>query len=111
MADANQPTWQFDNTFIPNYTPNNLKWYEKDGLETWYRQNKCNEFLSNTKELFQKRKIVNFVHYPEHFQEQIYCSIFCNSNRKDMHIQKETIKEHFQNKNVSVGRGRFLKTN
>ena len=132
MAEANQPTWQFDNTFIPNYTPNNLKWYEKDGLETWYRQNKCNEFLSNTKELFPKRKIVNFdiitndvkendlkqyqtidydeiKHHPEHLQEQIYCSIFCNSNTKDMHIQKETIKEHFQNKNVSFGRGRFLK--
>ena len=34
MAEANQLTWEVDNTFIPRYTPNNLKWYEKDGLET-----------------------------------------------------------------------------
>ena len=52
MAESNQLTWEVDNTFIPKYTPNNLKWYGKDGLETWYRQNKCNEFLNNTDEYF-----------------------------------------------------------
>ena len=40
MAESNQLTWEVENTFVPKYTPNNLKWYEKDGLETWYRQNK-----------------------------------------------------------------------
>ena len=44
-------------------------------------------------------------HYSPHLQEQICSSIFRNSNRKDMHIQKETIKEHFINKKVCVGRG------
>ena len=29
--------------------------------------------------------------YPSHLQEQICLSIFRNSNRKDMHIKKETI--------------------
>ena len=52
MAESNQLTWEVDKNFIPKYMPNNLKWFEKDGLETWYRQNKCNDFL--------KIKIVNF---------------------------------------------------
>ena len=37
--------FEFDNTFIPPFVSNELKWYERDGLETWYRQNKCQEFL------------------------------------------------------------------
>ena len=128
MAEANQLTWEADNTFIPKHTPNNLKWYEKDGLETWYRQNKCNEFLSNTDNYFQKIRIANFdiiknkveehklkqyqtidheeiKHYPPHLQEQTCSSIFHNSNQKNMHIQKETIKKHFINKKVCVERG------
>ena len=52
MAESNQLTWDVDKTFIPKYTPNNLKCYEKDGLETWYMQNKCNEILNNTGKLF-----------------------------------------------------------
>ena len=105
---------------------------KKMGLETWYRQNKCNEFLNNTDEYFAKMKVVTFdiikngvkedtlkqyqtidhdeiKQYPTHLQEQISSSIFRNSNRKDMHIKKETIKEHFQNKKVSAERGQFLK--
>ena len=34
-----------DNRFIPTYSPNDLQWYEKDGFDTWYLQNKCNDFL------------------------------------------------------------------
>ena len=105
---------------------------KKIGLETWYRQNKFNGFLNNTDEYFAKMKVVTFdiikngvkedtlkqyqtidhdeiKQYPTHLQEQISSSIFRNSNRKDMHIKKETIKEHFQNKKVSAGRGQFLK--
>ena len=37
-----------DNVFIPKYVPNNLKWYERDGFDTWYLQNKCIEFLEDT---------------------------------------------------------------
>ena len=40
--------WRANNEFIPKYVPNNLKWYERDGLGTWYLQNKCNEFLEDT---------------------------------------------------------------
>ena len=60
MAESNDLTLEMDNVFIPKYVPDNLKWYEKDGLETWCRKNKCEEFLSNTDLHFKKRKIVNF---------------------------------------------------
>ena len=49
-----------DNTFIPKYVPDNLKWYEKDGLDTWYLKNKCDDFLMNTDEHFENMHIVNF---------------------------------------------------
>ena len=52
-------TWQYDNTFIPTYIPDNLKWFECDGLETWYRKNNCNEFLEDTDSHFRSRLIVN----------------------------------------------------
>ena len=35
-------------TVIPKYIPKNLKWYERDGLETWYLEGKCNDFLEDT---------------------------------------------------------------
>ena len=60
MAESNDLTWETDNVFIPKYVPDNLKWHEKDELETWYRKNRCEEFLSNTDLHFKNRKIVNF---------------------------------------------------
>ena len=48
-------------------------------------------------------------HYPWHLQEQICSSIFRNSHRQEVHIQKKKIKEHFVNKKVGVERGKFLK--
>ena len=60
MAESNDLTWEMDNAFIPKYVTDNLKWDEKDGLETWYRKNKCGELLSNTDLHFKNRKIVNF---------------------------------------------------
>ena len=131
MAESNQLTWEVDNTFIPKYTPNNLKWYKKDGLGTCYRQNKCNEFLNNTDECFKKMKITNFdiIKYEAtedemkqyqkynmkklnniNLQEQICSSIFRYSHCQEMHIKKKkTMKQHFVNKKVYVGRVKFLK--
>ena len=43
-----ESTWRADNVFIPKYVPNNSKWYKRDGLDTWYLQNKCIEFLEDT---------------------------------------------------------------
>ena len=53
-------TWKFDNTFAPKFIPDNLKWYERDGLETWYQRNKCSEFLEDTDSHFKNMKILNF---------------------------------------------------
>ena len=88
--------------------------------------------MSKTDLQFQNRKNVNFdsikndldkkklqqnqtidhdeiKNYPPHFQDQIRSSIFRNSTRSYMNIQKETIKEHFTNEKIPTGHGRFLK--
>ena len=130
MAESSDMTWKLDNKFIPIYQ--DLKWFERDRLETWYRSNKCEEFLENTDFHFKNRKIINFdmikndisddktkqyqqtdhdeiERYPKYFQEQIMSSIFGNENKKDMNIKKRTAHEHFSNKKKAVGRGKFLK--
>ena len=117
-SSKNDLTWQVDSKFIPKYIPNDLKWYKKDGLDTWYLKNKCDNFINNTYTYFEKFKITNFdlikndvskdvkkqyqtldhdeiKHYPPHLQEQICSSIFQNAHRKDLHIPKQTIDEHF----------------
>ena len=60
MAESTDLTWKVDNTFVPPFVSNDLKWFERDGLETWYRRNKCEEFLQDTDSHFKNRKIVNF---------------------------------------------------
>ena len=35
--------------------------------------------------------------------------MFQNINRNDLHVNNQTIKEHFFNKNKSIGRGKFFK--
>ena len=133
MAESTDLTWKVDNTFVPPFVSNDLKWFERDGLETWYRRNKCEEFLQDTDSHFKNRKIVNFdmikneasdtkikqyqqidhdeiKKYPIEYQQQITSSIFRNANRKDMYIEKRTINEHFNNKKISgYGRGKFIK--
>ena len=102
---------KFDNKFIPKYVPDDLKWNERDGLDTWYLQSKCADFINNTDEHFKQMKITNFdmirndvskdkikqyqtldyqeiMHYPPQLRDQICSSIFRNANRKDMHIKK-----------------------
>ena len=37
-----------------------LSRFEGDGLETWYRKSKCDEFLADTDSHFEKTKIINF---------------------------------------------------
>ena len=50
----------YTNTYIPEYVPNNLKWYERGGLDTWYKKNKCDEFLEDTDRYFHTTQIINF---------------------------------------------------
>ena len=130
MAKSNDLTWEADNNFIPKYIPGDLKWYEKDGLDTWYLRNKCEDFLKKTNLHFAKRKVINFdmiknevggetkkqyqtidngekKQYPVEYQEQICSSVFRNASRKDMFVEKNTVNEHFLNKRNHTGRGRF----
>ena len=83
----------------------------------------------DTDEHFKKMKIVNFdmiksevsqvklkqyhlidhqeiMQYPPRICEEIFSSIFRNSNRKDMHITKLIVNENFKNTNKTVGTGR-----
>ena len=60
ITSKNDLTWEVDNKFIPKFLPNDLKWYERDGLDTWQLQNKCNEFINNTDSYFKRIKITNF---------------------------------------------------
>ena len=41
-------TGKLDNEFIPKYISSDLKWYERDGLDTWYLEEKCKGFLEDT---------------------------------------------------------------
>ena len=127
--------WKVDNTFVPKFIPDNLKWYECDGLETWYLRNKCSEFLEDTNSHFKNRKIVNFdiinngekmakqtlmqyrtinhdeiKKYPEKEEEQIMSSVFRNASRKDVIIEKRTIDTHFNRTFLPPkGPGKFIK--
>ena len=102
---------KFNNKFIPKYVSDDLKWSERDGLDTCYLQNKCNDFLNDADKDFKQMKIINFdmiknnvsteklkqyqtldhhevMHYPPRLREQICSSKFRKANEKDMHIKK-----------------------
>ena len=48
------------NTYVPQYVSDNLKWYERDSLLTWYNQCKCQDFLRYSDAHFKETKLVNF---------------------------------------------------
>ena len=49
-----------DNTYMPKFVSNNIPWYERDGLNAWYEQMKCNEFLEDTDNHFKILEITDF---------------------------------------------------
>ena len=127
----------YTNTYIPEYVSDNLKWYKRDGLDTWYKKNKCDEFFEDTDRYFHTTQIINFdiirnqktiiknkleqyqtvsydeiKKYPSVEQARITSSIFRNIDRSNLHVTPAVVKSHFH-KNISpkksVGRGRFLK--
>ena len=53
----------YTNTYIPEYASDNLKWYKRDGLDTWYKKNKCDKFLEDTDRYFHTTQIINFILY------------------------------------------------
>ena len=50
----------FQNSYIPEYVPSDLKWYKKDRLMTCIDQLKYQEFIKNTSGHFQNTQIVSF---------------------------------------------------
>ena len=48
------------NTYVPKFVPDNLPWYERDGLITWYDQQKCEDFLRDNDKHFKETKIIKF---------------------------------------------------
>ena len=125
----------YTNTYIPEYVSDNLKWYERDGLDTWYKKNMCDEFLEDTDSYFHTTQIVNFdiirnqkaitknkleqyhtvsydaiKKYPSTEQARITSSIFRNIDRSYLHVTPAVGKSHFHENispKISVGRGRF----
>ena len=127
----------YTNTYIPENVSDNLKWYERDGLDTWCKKNKCDEFLEDTDRYFHTMQIINFditrnqktitknkleqyqavsydaiKKYASVEQARITSSIFQNIDRSGLHITPAVVKSHFH-KNISpkkyVGRGRVFK--
>ena len=44
---------------MPEYVPQDLPWYDRDGLMTWYDQAKCQEFLKIPDGHFKTTKVIN----------------------------------------------------
>ena len=112
-----------DNIFVQKVIPNDLKWYERGGLNTWYLEGKCKDFLENTDRYFEQMKIINFyilsvskkglkqyqqtdhqmvMSYPTKERKEIFSSIFRNVGRNDMNVTKGSVNEHFKNKKKQV---------
>lgn len=111
------------NNYIPEYVAQNLPWYERDGLMTWYDQIKCQEFLRNSDKHFKTGKIVNFdiisreaaaekvldnvlkkwetiqnervSKYPKNDQETFLNSAF-RTERPDIFFLKKVVLDHFK---------------
>ena len=46
--------------YVPGFVSSDVKWYERDGLLTWYDQMKYERFLQDVNNHFANIKIVNF---------------------------------------------------
>ena len=46
--------------YVPGFVSNDVKWYERDVLLTWYDQMKYERFLQDVNNHFANIKIVNF---------------------------------------------------
>ena len=49
-----------DNVFVLKFIPNNLKWYDYDGINTWHKQENCPDCLKDLHSHFENLGIVNF---------------------------------------------------
>ena len=70
------------NKYIPEYTPENLKWYERYGLLTYIDQLKYEQFSSHPEQYLKKAEIINFdnIHKrcrsdPQKFSDKYYQTV------------------------------------
>ena len=117
-------------SYIPPYVKENLKWYEKEGLITYFDQLKYKEFRENRDKYINETKIVNFdiIHnlcrgdelkktvkeYNTVSNDDLktmpssekYCAVSAcfRSSNKDLIIDKAVAKEHFNCKNKNINR-------
>ena len=50
----------FTNNYIPEFVPDNLPWYERDGLMTYIDKLKYDDFIRFTDSHFKNTRVVNF---------------------------------------------------
>ena len=50
----------YTNNYIPKYVPDNLEWYERDGLMTYIDMLKYDNFIKDTDSHFKKIYVINF---------------------------------------------------
>ena len=86
MAESSDINWRFDNEFVPPFVSKDLKSFERDGLQTCCRSNKCEELLQNTDLHFENRKINNF--------DMIKNDISDNKTKQYQQIDHDEIKKY-----------------
>ena len=47
------------NNYVPDFVPQDLPWYERNGLMTWYEQIKCENFVCNIDKHFKEANVIN----------------------------------------------------
>ena len=116
--------------YIPPYIKDNLKWYEKEGLITYFQQREYQEFKKDRDRYINETKILNFdiIHHvcrgdrlgksiKEHNtvkkemlkqmppSEKYAAAAACfRSTNKNINIEKSVAKEHFNCTNSNICR-------
>lgn len=122
------PIFEFWNGYFPQYTKENLKWYERDGLLTYYdllkykgRSRDSEKSLNNitvinvniidnewkgyrmgkTKKKYKAITSKDFKSYPEKEKEKTV-SCVASTGRKDLWVQWNIMMGHFKNVNCKL---------
>ena len=60
----------FTNNYIPEFVPDNLKWYERDSLMTYIDRLKYDNFIKDTDRHFEKRRSLILISYTNRLGER-----------------------------------------
>ena len=122
------------NRVVPKYVPTNLRWDQKEGLNAWYLQGLCSDFIEDVDNHFFNIQITHFDminndlpkseiqqyktfdyesinQYPEAIKNEIREAVCRNIKKSNFHVDRQNVLKILQeqNKTVARGRGRFLK--